>query len=367
MKTRSGFRYRTPALYGSALALYNNRAIRNRTARRNRYAASRTVINRRRQTSGVGVTGQYDRRLVYRKKSMPRFKKRRWKRFKNRVNAVSEKDLGTNTILFNHSVTALNATSGNQCVKTLALYSSSGTGDILDDLNYIGLNGNTGSTVTASSGIGVAPSTKFLFQSGILDVTIQNTSSFTTVSGEVTSVTYPSECKMEVDVYEVYVRKESTYDDSGSGTVVIDDFDTMLNFSSVYEYPIPDNTSSSTTTEITINKRGATPFDCVTALSRFGIKVMKKTKFMLAQGETITYQVRDPKRHVYEKQKLISQAGFNFPGLTKVIFIIGKLTPQCTPIGVGNNYYQERLTIGATRKYMYKVEGQNDSRSLYVN
>lgn len=47
------------------------------------------------------VTTQYDTRLQYRKKSMPRWKRKAWKRFSQKVNAVNLKNHGTYTRLFN--------------------------------------------------------------------------------------------------------------------------------------------------------------------------------------------------------------------------------------------------------------------------
>lgn len=369
--------YQVAPSLSTAFALYSmyrrnrNRNQYNRGARGTRRSArlsmrrggSRTMTRTRSGTgtSGLGVTGQYDRKLVYLKKTMPRFKKRRWRSFVKKVNAAAEKELGNNTVLFNRQLTSVNTTSGNQIVLTLALYGSNGAADLTDDVAYIGNLGNIGNP-TATDGVTVSPTTKYLFQSAVMDVTIQNVSSLTSLIGGVSTVTYPNECKLECDVYEVFVRRPSLI---GTGPAY-DTLEDLLNWSETYNYAIKDNTATPVTGEVKIQSRGATPFECASALSRFGIKVLKKTKFMLNQGETITYQVRDPKRHVAERQRLQTEEGFNFPKWTKVIFIISKLTPQASPIGSTNGTYQERIMVGSTRKYFYKVEGQNDDRSLYV-
>lgn len=331
--------------------------LRRKTSNRN--AGSRTLTKtRKRNTSGLGVTGQYDRKLVYLKKSMPRFKKSRWRKFTNQVHAVAEKELGNNTVLFNTAITATNVVDGKQVVQTLSLYSQNGT-TANQDLYYLSNLGNYGNP-TLTDGISLSASTKYIFQSAILDVTLQNASQYTDGSGLITN---PSQARMECDVYECYVRKEANF-----GSTAVNSFEALLQYNaSSYDRLIKDGNTAPSANQVLPDSRGATPWECATSLGIFGVKIMKKTKFMLSQGETVTYQVRDPKRHTVEESKIFKMIGFNHPRLTKVIFIVAKLTPQCTPIGITPNSYQEILKIGASRKYFYKYEGQNEDRTLYVS
>lgn len=89
MILRSGRSY-ARAMGGAALAGRLTRRVTNRVV--NAYTQT---TRRKRLTTGRGVTNQWDRTLIYKKKSMPRWKKRAWKRFSQKVNAVAEKSLGS--------------------------------------------------------------------------------------------------------------------------------------------------------------------------------------------------------------------------------------------------------------------------------
>ena len=80
----------------------------------------------------------------------------------------------------------------------------------------------------------------------------------------------------------------------------------------------------------------------------------------------MTYQVRDAGRHVTTVGYLEDSLGPNKPGWTRHIFMIGKSVPG-TNLGTGIDQQTELLTVGVTRKYMYKVEGLNESRDEYTN
>jgi len=117
---------------------------------------------------------------------------------------------------------------------------------------------------------------------------------------------------------------------------------------------------------INVNARGFSPFDSTYALSKFGIKIWKKTKYTILNGDTVTYQVRDPKRRVIDRKSLATGGGFNKPGWTRIIFFVYKLVPG---LSVGNTVgkYIQAADIGITRKYTYKIQGVNDDRSILFN
>lgn len=334
------------------------------TARRGKYrsAGSRTTTrrNRKKSTAGVGVTGQYDRKMVYLRKRMPRRKRVAWRRFKQKVNAVAEKDLGSNTVLFNTGIVASNTTAGNQLAFTLGLYGQQSAVVGLNDLTLLSNLGNE-SNPTLVDGVTLDLSTKYMFQSAVLDVTLQNVSTFTSADG--TTVTNPSEARLEVDVYEVTMRRPSMR----SSTQVQSIFD-ALDYNATFDRPIKDNNATPSTTEISPRTRGATPFEFGTSIGYWGLKIWKKTKFILSQGETMTYQIRDPRRHVVERTKIKDTLGCNQQGMSKFLYITGKIAPGANDVGIGTNgKYQEILKIGSTRKYLYKVEGQNEDRTLVIN
>jgi len=86
---------------------------------------------------------------------------------------------------------------------------------------------------------------------------------------------------------------------------------------------------------------------------------------MTPNGDTFTYQIRDPRRRVANKVALTLGQGPNKRGWTRWVLIFSKLVPGLT-IGTSDGTYQENLTIGITRKYFYKIEGQSEDRDRYI-
>lgn len=317
---------------------------------------------KKRSTSGVGVTVQHDERRVYRKSKMPRRRRKAWRRKVRMVHAIAEKDYGTNTIVFNKTQEYFNTTAGNHCIAIVPLYSmqSGDTTTFLfhNDLNTIGLMFNSGNPTAATGGT-LQQATKLLFQSGVLDVTIRNTSgTIVTPSSGTTPpvVNQDSSLVMEVDVYEMTSGRDWSSDLS---------YGSINSMDRCFANGQADTLNlGGAGTGVDIFFRGVTPFDVPLALSRYRLKVWKKTKYFLTNGGQFTYQIRDPKRRVVSAQAITDQKGANWPGWTRHLFIIAKLTPGAT---VGNLVSQdaECLQIGATRKYMVKVEGFNEDRDRY--
>lgn len=320
---------------------------------RQRAARSYTTGIRRKNkvSTGQGVTTQHDARLIYRKKNMPRRKKSAWRKFRSKVLAVAEKDLGTQTAVFNKLLSVSNIQGARQVTVSFALYGlrSDGAGGSThyNDLKAIATVAN-GADQSANAGLTLDPTTKFLFQSAVLDVTIRNRSTENNVPAYL--------ARMEVDVYECMVG--TTTEETGA---TYKDFETLL-----AQNPQQTRGIGGTTSECEFNRRGCTPWDMTYALSRFRIKILRKTKYQIANGDQVTYQVRDPGRHVFQNKYISGADGFNHPGLTRVIFIVGKLSPGLTIGDIGTpGVYQERLDVGITRKYMYKIENYTEDRSYY--
>jgi len=346
MRTRSGMQYRNarPNWMGPSLS-------RRTMAQRRSFARSRTLNRRRRPSSGQGITTQHDERRIYRKKSMPRFQRKRWKRFKNKVLAVSEKDLGTRTVVFNKTYAATNTVSGNHTISDICLYGFRSSADSrFNDLTQIQAYENAGNPTAAAGGT-VDATSKFIFKSAILDVTVRNTSTY--YDGAAYALN--SAAKMEVDVYEILVNSSSSTSSTAylslGGLITASTTDTLR--------------IGGAGTDLVQSLRGWTPFDAPAALSRWKIKILKKTKFMVPNGDTFTYQIRDPKRRVCDSQALAQGDGCNKVGWTRWLYLIGKLVPGLIVSPDTPNTYQESISIGITRKYFYKVEGQSEDRDRY--
>lgn len=326
-----------------------------RLARATRLARSRTrTVTRMRKKvrSGVGVTTQHDSRFIYRKRRMPRRQRRRWKSFVRKVNAVNERDMGTRTVVFSAYTDMTSTSAPDQSVFSFSLYGQRSSLGIHNDLRAISLLENSGDP-TAAAGNTVNQTSHVFFQSAVMDVTFRNTSTFRS-----SGVLVPApEAQLELDVYEISCRQDfttagSNYDSLGAA---------FLNEGN-QELKIGNAAGYST---ITPQLRGVTPFDQPTALSRLGVKIWKKTKYFIPNGNTITYQMRDPKRHTCLRRELNDELGANKPGWTRWLYVVYKLVPELLK-GSVDNTYQETLAVGITRKYMYKIEGVPENRNAYL-
>lgn len=300
------------------------------------YNVARTLTSQRRKkksvSSGRGITNEYDRKLIYKKRSMPRRFKKRWRRFKRKINAISEKSLGSKTVVENDAITlTLDLTSANssaQAVMNVALYPLQSTNTWLKDVNNILANDTT-----------VPTTGKLLFQSAVLDMTVCNTSSLNATTPRNASI--PS---LELDVYEII----SSSDFSKLITPTTGDLVQVFG-----EGATDTGAIGGTGTSLTIQQRGVTPWDLPSALSEYRLKILKKTKYFLGPGQTMTYQIRDPRRHVVDKQYQQVQTG-NIKNMTRWLFLVYKPTP-CTSEFADTDFDVAQIRVGLTRKYFYKV------------
>lgn len=337
--------------FGSTLGRMGYRyAVRGGKRQRLSRARSRTrtrVKARSKYTSGRGITTQHDQRRIYVKRRMPYKKRKRWSAFIRKVNAVDERELGSRTVVFNHTVKTAAITDGQQITLSAALYPVKSTSAYLEDLSKISSIENYGNP-TAAAGDTVDGTTKLMFQSGILDLTVRNTS-----NDGGTPISTLIDCPLEVDVYEITVGAGES--DSG-GT-----YDRLIGYFNQASNLTKDIGGVGGSSILDMSDRGVTPWDLPTALSKFRIKIWKKTKYFISSNQTFTYQVRDAKRHVTTFNKIGTITSVNMNGWTKFVFFIAKPIPG---IVVQTGVVPE-LTIGITRKYLYKVEGIRDNRDYY--
>jgi len=325
--------FRTAGRYGRTAAMYYASRLGRRAGMMMQRRRGMTMTRNRRQVrSGNGVTTQHDRQLVYRKRTMPRFKKRRWRSFIKRVNAVSEKDLGSRTVVRNNlvveSFTMNLAGESFQEQMQLGLYTNRDSA--VDHLNDIGV-------MTRDTDVGTTG--KLLFHSAILDCTFRNTSSHNAVD----TLNF-STIRLECDVYEISSSAEWGNANASHGANTLKD---VFGEGATDTANVPGSTNSLVRT-----RRGWSPWDLPSALSEYRIKIWKKTKFIIGEGETFTYQMRDPKRHRLDRQRM-NINGNNLPGFTRFLYVVYKPVPgyvytDLTPDTVS-------LSCGVTRKYMYKV------------
>lgn len=261
----------------------------------------------------IGVTNQYDRSVVYRRKPMPKFKKRKWVKFVRRVNAVNNKGLSTHTLLKNDTMTLSETGSGNQVYGWFHLYGWAG----IDLSNEFG-GGDIASLVNHDTAVS-GPSRKFRFTSAVLDVTMSNSGDYT----------------LEIDVYRFVHTKANAnntmqldYQNAETGQV------------------LPNPTGTFVNSPILLANRGATPFDFPIFLKK-GNQIIKKTKYILSPSQVATFQVRDA-RDRYVTTAWTYGSGYVWKGATSSFLIIAKPVP-------GNSVtLTSKLIVGITRNYSYK-------------
>lgn len=346
-----------------------NRKRKAPTARFSRVAVRRRLFSRtrtrqrRRMTTGRGVTRDMDRREIYRRKSMPKWKRRKWRRFVKKVQAAGDKLKGTRTYISKPNYLMENVSNTtNQTSTTYALYPVESLNTRLDLLNRIGKAENTGDQ-SLLEGETVYKSTKFFFKSAIMDLTFTNRSTVNSAS-PADDDPIAAFCPLEVDLYEITMAKKSTYLDSSGNPQILNTLSACLDYSKSSEI---DNEEGFAKRIFSMQSRGLSPWDFTTSLSRFGIKIHKKTKFFLDTGKYFTYQMRDHRNHVITKEKLTETQGFNMPGLTKILYVVMKPVSGVIPdIGTTEGTTRARLFCGQTYKYTYSIEGSTEDRHLVV-
>lgn len=271
-----------------------------------------------RNTNQNTVTTQYDTKLQYKKKRMPRWKRKAWKRFSQKVTAVNLKSLGTYTRVFNTQCSNT-IFSGQQAVMGAFLYSKAGKGDLvpkeagLSDLFTI-----------IRQPLSADDNFKFHFDSGILDLTLKNNSG----NG------------IEMDLYVVSFN-EDTQANSFQDAVITAQQETA--------------TLNEATKALELSDRGTTLFDFPVLISSLKMKIWSKRKYFIGAQQTMTYQYRDAKNHVVDainvrsgkaNSEIVANGnGFIYPKLTKGVIMVMKQVPGSE--GSSN------VAMGVTRKYKY--------------
>lgn len=287
---------------------------------------SYTSTRKRQRVSSGGITQQHDSRTVYRRKRMPYRKRRAWKKFTQKVNAVQLKSIGSRICLLNKQVTSTAGAVGGpaQSFQFHMIYGKKG-----DDSNVTssGVNDIWVAAKTQSSSL--LNNEKYYFASAILDLTATN---------QGTAV-------QEVDIYHIVFWNE-VRDTHPEASVTRAE------------------TETSTTTGLTalsMTDRGCTPFEFPLLIRNTGMKILKKMKYFVSPGSAITYQIRDPRNWSVSGTVINEGAGndstpngFIYPGKTQGVMIIHRPVPG-TPAGA------QQLSVGCTRKYLVKTLESNSN------
>lgn len=294
--------------------------------------SSLALSYKKKSSPETGVTANYDKTTQYRRKRMPRWKKKRWVSFVKKVTAVGKQSLGTNTVLFNQTLSGAVPFTG-QLLLAAALYGYTGTADqsncvgMRDQLICINKDARNQGGALGAFNVG-----RVTFYSGVIDMTMRNTGSQ----------------PLEVDVYKLTFNTDNA---------ISGDFVSTFNSANDMTSVIPGSNGTSLST----TSRGATLFDFPQAISADKMKVWSKRKYFLPAGNTATLQHRDPRNYVVNPANVnyYEGAGASYcaRGKTIVFAFIAKTVTGAPADGA--------IQIGVTRKYTYSVEQANQPFDAY--
>lgn len=109
--------------------------------------------------------------------------------------------------------------------------------------------------------------------------------------------------------------------------------------------------TSTATDRLTINNRGVTLFDLGYMMSVGRIKIINKEKIFLNAGDTCNFQAKIKRPLAMSVDSLFNEAGFAKQGYTTTHLFVFK--------SVAGDTNTASLTIGSTRSYGYRVDGQS--------
>ena len=317
---------------------------------RNKRARTGTFSRKNKMTSGRGFTFENDKSRIYNRRKAPRRARKRWTRAIRKNNALDQIKLGTRTVVFNNRDKVFENTSPTaHGLGWLGLYGAEGNTEV-DDLKRMAGYENITLGPGRVDGGSVFPSTKIFFKSAVLDMTIRNTSGNPTTGAL-------ADIPLEVDIYEITSGKQWVETESGTTLVKYANIKDAFSDSNIDMFKLKNAPQK---TDLSL--RGCTPWDVTYALSNWRMKIHKKTKYRIGSGQTITYQIRDPKNRTTSAQRMLESTGANKPGWTRHVLLIFKAIPGI----VISASQAEQLTVGVTRKYSYKIEGETDDRSGYI-
>lgn len=306
-----------PIAFGTAAIL--NNLLMNR--REQRFIQNRNIGN-------GGVTNQHDSKTTYKKR---KYRKKRknvlYKKFKKFYRRALLKDLGTNSLVFNDTLTTDDWNTNDQQWRFCHLNAANGTPSPFEV-------GETDLQKAAANNINTDEMTeKGFVQGSFMDITFHNTSSST---------------DLEVDVYWLVYKKTSR---------IANGLSLFLNAESATGV-VPAQ-GPSQFADLSISQRGVTPFQFPAALAQ-GVTILKKVKHFVPRGGYFTTQWKHSRSFMYNPLDLSSQ-GFNFKGKTVTCLIISK---KLTGHGAQGGSY----SIGCTRTYTTKwLENNKDYNGQLVN
>lgn len=299
-KEMAKYRQRSLRLYRPNVASLARLAVR-------KWRSRTTTKQKSKNTSEPGVTNEYQVKTIYRRRRMPRYKKKKWVSFYKKTSAVIDSRLATKTMLINDAYDVTNVIN-EQTFSAYMLYGLYGQDK----------NGFAGNSDVARVLQNYPVTSTAIFKSAIMDMTLVNKG---TIS-------------LEVDLYHVVFWKKNN----------------DKNFDDTVTRAVAETDLTAGTTTLSLKTRGATPFDIPQIMRQTGMKILKKIKYFLGAGNCATYQIRDARNRRFPTSALPANLAVNeefiLPGWTQGIIVVHK------PVA-GFQNQAAPISIGCTRKYAY--------------
>lgn len=263
---------------GMMVRKYGPRILRAGVKRAAKYAIKRYSKKRRKNTPRETAFLTYDNdfKTDYRYKRMPRRKRRAWKKFTKKVNAVVNKQLGLKKHLFSH-VTRDSAPTGSTYYGNAMLYTPDArVNDLSADMGTFFREMFPAAVFDNMNVFGVADAQKVIrFESAQLEVTWRNVGSNPVI----------------IDLYYVKCRRDFGLTSS----------DVLNNINGIFVLgfqkqglveDLEDNSTPFSTGQLA-TQYGTTPFQSPLFCQHY--KIYSKRKITIAPGNTVSKTLKDPK------------------------------------------------------------------------
>lgn len=284
------------------------------------------------------ITSQYDVRTVYRKRRMPRRRRRRYVRFARKVQHIAMKATALQTSLIRENkILAAPANTTSYCAQLM--YTGAGAGG--NQGNNAGTIAPRGKTndiddMTADGTLTNNPTAILHYQSCVMECTLRNYGA-TPVVIECYHIVARSDAQDNAtyhyaeSIYELGFAQPTTVNESATGT----------------------NRTNISATDI-----GTTPFNN-TLFSRYFL-VKKKVKIELGAGEITQIQLRDPRNHRLNTNKIRNMVYLPYKTQGYLFQVMGP--PQIEDNVVGFTQGSS-VSITTTRIYNYHIINSNFNRN----
>lgn len=312
-------------------------------------------------TRAATLTQQHDIKSLYRRKRMPKRKKKKWVKFVQKVKQVEASGRGNQSFVANHSFTTTWSNGGGaegyrpQGVSEVNLYSVnadiSGGRDkdiILNETsNYQTQKNSDGLEVIVNQADLLANEMKRIkvpMNHARIDITYTNT----------------SDVVLEVDLYTITHKIKNPSNTTGYPSLYEAQkaYNTDKgNAAQKLYYSDGSSITAGVGTLLGLNSRGATPFNCPGLNIYAGCTVLNKTKVLISPGSSITRQYSDNRhKNIYPHFNTFKT---RYDRDTLTYLALAKAT------GAGADEVSNTLVTSYTKTYSWTQEGQKQVRQTY--